>query len=382
MGLSPNERVRKLRRACIAIALLGGCAQGGDGSDGVPREGAGDDAAKGDVAREVATPDDAGDAAELEAGDATIFDAIDDAPCSVGATTSCVTSCGTPGTSTCVAGDWARCAPMPGDPCTGLDCTGKGDGKEHTYWRDADGDGFGDAKAPSAACAAPPSTASNNTDCDDTNAAVHPGAPEVCDRVDNDCDGKADEGLHVAAYDVDFSVASPCALADHAACKLAAYDWCRAKSSCYDGGFGPVELAAGGVGGRFICVEGGTLSTGWTEVNAAQPACSSDSMAGRRVCESAVHRAAKGKSYGSGILQTHAPFDWHFLGFAGERVKEFGGVPFAELTAQHSGCRYGTEDSWDCNAAVSRWCTAKGFPTGYGPVEYNSTDVALVCVVP
>lgn len=29
-------------------------------------------------------------------------------------------------------------------------------------------------------------------DCDDTNAAVHPDADEVCDDLDNDCDGVVD----------------------------------------------------------------------------------------------------------------------------------------------------------------------------------------------
>ena len=32
------------------------------------------------------------------------------------------------------------------------------------------------------------------TDCDDTDPGVHSDAPEVCDTVDNDCDGEADEG--------------------------------------------------------------------------------------------------------------------------------------------------------------------------------------------
>lgn len=37
-------------------------------------------------------------------------------------------------------------------------------------------------------------------DCNDGNAAVHPDAAEVCDGVDNNCDGETDEGLAATRY--------------------------------------------------------------------------------------------------------------------------------------------------------------------------------------
>ena len=48
---------------------------------------------------------------------------------------------------------------------------------------DHDGDGYGVG----ADCLGP--------DCDDTNNAIHPGAAEVCDGVDNNCDGRIDEAF-------------------------------------------------------------------------------------------------------------------------------------------------------------------------------------------
>ncbi|MCB9676436.1 MAG: putative metal-binding motif-containing protein [Alphaproteobacteria bacterium] len=61
------------------------------------------------------------------------------------------------------------------------------------WWVDADGDGYGDGASTSVlACAAPVGTAGDATDCDDSSGAVHPGAPEICDGIDNDCNGLAD----------------------------------------------------------------------------------------------------------------------------------------------------------------------------------------------
>jgi gliding motility-associated-like protein len=69
-----------------------------------------------------------------------------------------------------------------------------------TFYADADGDGFGNPSVTAQACVAPVGYVSNNTDCDDTNAAINTGATEVCDNIDNNCDTQIDEGVLISFY--------------------------------------------------------------------------------------------------------------------------------------------------------------------------------------
>jgi hypothetical protein len=87
--------------------------------------------------------------------------------------------------------------------CNGIDdnCDGGIDeGVSQTYYRDADGDGYGNPAISTVSCSKPKGYVTNNTDCDDTRSSVHPGAAEVCDGLDNNCNGTIDEGTVMTTW--------------------------------------------------------------------------------------------------------------------------------------------------------------------------------------
>ncbi len=63
-----------------------------------------------------------------------------------------------------------------------------------TYYRDQDGDGFGNPSITQVGCTQPSGFVLNNTDCNDANANVYPGITEACNGIDDDCDTVIDEG--------------------------------------------------------------------------------------------------------------------------------------------------------------------------------------------
>ncbi len=122
------------------------------------------------------------------------------------------------GTQTCTtAGAWGGCAsvvlPMA-EACNGKDddCNGTVDDANF----DMDGDGF-------KSCALCMPLDGGACDCNDNDKNVHPGAPEVCDNVDNDCDGTTD-GVNTACYSGPANT--------------------RGKGLCHDG----TQACSGGVG--------------------------------------------------------------------------------------------------------------------------------------
>ena len=87
--------------------------------------------------------------------------------------------------------------------CNGLDddCDGDIDGGLLlTFYADLDDDGFGALDVTIQSCSAPVGYVNNSLDCNDANAEINPAASEVCNGVDDNCNGSVDEGLFLTFY--------------------------------------------------------------------------------------------------------------------------------------------------------------------------------------
>jgi gliding motility-associated-like protein len=89
------------------------------------------------------------------------------------------------------------------ETCNGVDddCDGATDeGVTSVFYLDQDADGFGDIDQTISGCVAPTGYVSDNADCSDSDSLINPLAMEICNQLDDNCDGQIDEGVTSVYY--------------------------------------------------------------------------------------------------------------------------------------------------------------------------------------
>ncbi len=92
------------------------------------------------------------------------------------------------------------------EACDGLDNNCNGDVDEGVSipgFVDKDGDGFGDSAQPISQCGGSAQFSAQGNDCDDENPAINPGQAELCDGIDNNCNGDIDDSTQIVSWFVD-----------------------------------------------------------------------------------------------------------------------------------------------------------------------------------
>jgi hypothetical protein len=107
---------------------------------------------------------------------------------------------------------------------------------EVALYADLDLDGFGAGEEIGIGCPEAPGKgqADNVDDCDDADPAVHPGAEDVCNLVDDDCDGGIDEAHRKTSWYEDRDQDGYGGGPSTSACEAPGEEWAPDPGDCDD----------------------------------------------------------------------------------------------------------------------------------------------------
>jgi len=152
--------------------------------------------------------------------------------------------------------------------------------------------------------------------------------------------------------------------------------YCRA-SGCTNAGFGPVENSDDVA--NVVCVIGEERNVPYATLSTYHGPCNGS---GERIgpnCNAAIHRYCAGNGFVSGFGPVESSLDSAVVSCV--RSAEVRVTSYSELAGFLGACdgstqRYGPS----CSAAISRYCGANGFVSGFGPIENDGDTAYVACV--
>jgi hypothetical protein len=212
-------------------------------------------------------------------------------------------------------------------------------------------------------------------------------AMEVCNRSDDDCDSRIDEGFVVRVLDPvamsELTAAQPPCTGPSAGldvCLTATHRWCSSRpDGCYTTGVGFLQAVPGSA--RIACIgpRASVRGVTWGTVSAASGIAVNSSNIYTRVAQSASNRYCRTEGFEAGIgpVEHSDPMMW--IACLPSDVAQYTDIPTSALAAR--GCNpIATADTLQCQSASDLECRARGLQGGYGPVEWNDTMSAIVCL--
>lgn len=298
----------------------------------------------------------------------TIFDATDDAPCSPGSTAKCKTTCGPSVRSSACRASGARARPWWAIPRAST-APARATASSTRGSRTRTGTATATSSPPSRPALRPAAGWARATTATTASRASTPAPPRSAIASTTTATARSTRAS-TSGSSIPSSPRSPRATRPTTPrASKAPPRGARPSRPATTGATGRWEWVSNGF---FVCISGGTALSGFSDVVAAQPGCSSDALAGQRVCESAVHRAGAAKGFASAILQSHAPSSWTYLGLPNDRVKVFAGVSWTEITRSTRAARSPMLTRAGLQRRGASLVHRQGLPeAATGPIQYN-----------